>query len=232
MLAPRIAGLLGRPRARVRRGLLALPERRLLDGGRRGGARSERAGAVLERSTLDADRERLRRGRGPRALCRTRRALPAARCESWPTPRGAVLQAAAATRRSHACATEPAVAMVGTRQAEPLRHRGRVRARARAGAAGVPVVSGLALGIDATAHRGCLDGGGDAGGGAGVRAGRRLPAPPPRRCTAGARGGAGAVGAAARARAVPLELPGAQPDHGRAGADDAWWSRPRIRAAA
>ena len=28
------------------------------------------------------------------------------------------------------------------------------------GASGVPVVSGLALGIDATAHRGCLDGDG------------------------------------------------------------------------
>ena len=54
------------------------------------------------------------------------------------------------------------MAIVGTRDPSPY---GTEVARSLGrglGAAGVPVVSGLALGIDATAHRGCLDGGGAA----------------------------------------------------------------------
>ena len=53
---------------------------------------------------------------------------------------------------------EPAVAIVGTRNPSPY---GREVAQALGrglGAAGVAVVSGLALGIDAAAHRGCLAG--------------------------------------------------------------------------
>ena len=47
-------------------------------------------------------------------------------------------------------------------------------------AAGVRVVSGLALGIDGAAHRGALAaGGGAAGGGGGQRARRRVPAGAP-----------------------------------------------------
>lgn len=55
---------------------------------------------------------------------------------------------------------EPAVAVIGSRRPSEY---GRTVAYGLArglGAAGVPVVSGLALGIDAVAHRGCLDAGG------------------------------------------------------------------------
>ena len=55
---------------------------------------------------------------------------------------------------------EPSAAVIGSRRPSEY---GRTVAYALGrglGAAGVPVVSGLALGIDAIAHRGCLDGGG------------------------------------------------------------------------
>jgi DNA processing protein len=55
---------------------------------------------------------------------------------------------------------KPAVAVVGTRRPSPA---GRAQAYALGkgfAKAGITVVSGLALGIDAMAHRGCLDGGG------------------------------------------------------------------------
>ena len=55
---------------------------------------------------------------------------------------------------------EPAVAMVGTRRASPYGTEVAYAIGRGLGASGVPVVSGLALGIDGTAHRGCLDGGG------------------------------------------------------------------------
>jgi DNA processing protein len=53
---------------------------------------------------------------------------------------------------------EPAVAVVGTRQASPYGTEVAYAIGRGLGVSGVPVVSGLALGIDGTAHRGCIDG--------------------------------------------------------------------------
>ena len=50
--------------------------------------------------------------------------------------------------------------VVGTRRASPYGTEVAYALGRGLGAAGVPVISGLALGIDGTAHRGCLDGGG------------------------------------------------------------------------
>ena len=112
----------------------------------------------------------------------------------------------------------PAVAVVGTRRASPdglevARGLGRGLA-----AAGVTVVSGMALGIDSAAHEGAL-------------AGRRAPpwrcspaaprtptrAPSARFTAASREQGRGRLGGAARVRAAALVLPGPQPDHRRAG---------------
>ena len=57
-------------------------------------------------------------------------------------------------------ADEPAVTVVGTRRASPYGAEVAYALGRGLGASGVSVVSGLALGIDGTAHRGCLDGGG------------------------------------------------------------------------
>jgi DNA processing protein len=55
-------------------------------------------------------------------------------------------------------AEEPAVTIVGTRRASPYGTEVAYTLGRGLGASGVAVVSGLALGIDGTAHRGCLDG--------------------------------------------------------------------------
>ena len=52
------------------------------------------------------------------------------------------------------------VAVVGTRRCTSVGRRVAYRLGFDLGSAGLPVVSGLALGVDAAAHRGCLDGGG------------------------------------------------------------------------
>ena len=63
-------------------------------------------------------------------------------------------------RLSRRLRAEPAVAVVGTRRPSPYGTEVAYALGRGLGASGVPVVSGLALGIDGTAHRGCLDGGG------------------------------------------------------------------------
>ena len=59
-----------------------------------------------------------------------------------------------------AATAEPAVAVVGTRNPSPYGLEMAYELGRGLGAAGVIVVSGLALGIDAAAHRGCVDAGG------------------------------------------------------------------------
>jgi DNA processing protein len=55
---------------------------------------------------------------------------------------------------------EPGVVLIGSRHPSEYGRTVAYRLGRGLGAARVPVVSGLALGIDALAHRGCLDGGG------------------------------------------------------------------------
>ena len=155
-LAPRIAGLLDRPGRRTS-GLLALSESDLLAAV--AGERAEQIALDLDNFAPDAERERLARAR-VLALCRHAPEYPGGLRDLDDPP--AALFAAGRHEALELLCSEPAVAIVGTRDPSPY---GTEVARSLGrglGAAGVPVVSGLALGIDATAHRGCLEGGGAA----------------------------------------------------------------------
>jgi DNA processing protein len=67
-----------------------------------------------------------------------------------------------ATRLRQLCALdEPVAVLIGSRRPSEYGRTVAYGLGRGLGAAGVPVVSGLALGIDAIAHRGCLDGGGN-----------------------------------------------------------------------
>jgi DNA processing protein len=153
-MAPRIAGMLGRGRAHVP-GLLALPDHELIEA--TGGGRRELARARLARFDARAERRSLAEA-GVAAVCRHSAGYPSGLLELADPPAALFVvgrQAALAE-----LGERPAVAIVGTRRPSPY---GAEVARALGrglGAAGVTVVSGLALGIDATAHRGCLDAGG------------------------------------------------------------------------
>lgn len=153
-LAPRIAGLLAGGDRRAT-GLLALPEDDLVAAaaGRRVGA----ALAFLDRLDVAVERERLSAGQFI-AVCRHGDGYPPLLEELVDPP--AVLFGAGQGEVLPVLATEPAVTIVGTRRASPYGTEVAYALGRGLGAARVPVVSGLALGIDGTAHRGCLDGGG------------------------------------------------------------------------
>jgi DNA processing protein len=153
-LAPRIAGLLGRGDRRVQ-GLLALPEDDLVAAA--AGRHVERALAFLDGLDLGAERARLAQG-DSLAVCVHSRHYPRLLHDLADPP--AVLFAAGSEETLHTLADEPAVTLVGTRRASPYGTEVAYALGRGLGAAGVPVISGLALGIDGTAHRGCLDGGG------------------------------------------------------------------------
>jgi DNA processing protein len=153
-LAPRIAGLLDRPGGRVS-GLLALPEPQLLASVARD--RADHVRAEVDRIDIDAELERIT-ALGIAPICRHAPAYPPLLLELGDPP--AVLFALGRMETLHALREEASVAIVGTRNPSPYGTEVAFSLGRGLGAAGVPVVSGLARGIDGTAHRGCLKGGG------------------------------------------------------------------------
>ena len=149
LLAARIAGHLDRPGSRAA-GLLALPEEELILAA--AGRRETEVRAALDAFQPDEQRKRLQRLRVV-TCCRHDRGYPG-RLADLPDP-PSVLHVLGATPGE-----EPTVAIVGTRTASPYGLEVAYELGRGLGAAGIVVVSGLALGIDAAAHRGCLDGGG------------------------------------------------------------------------
>jgi DNA processing protein len=157
LLAPRIAALLD-SRGRKPAGLLALDDEGLVAAV--AGEHRAEADAFLENFELDAAMAGLAE-RGVQAVCRHASGYPT-RLLQLGDPPTVLFTVGQANRVLGRLAREPLVALVGARRASPY---GLEMARALGrglGVAGVPVVSGLALGIDAAAHVGCLAGGGDA----------------------------------------------------------------------
>ncbi|HZN87544.1 MAG TPA: DNA-processing protein DprA [Thermoleophilaceae bacterium] len=155
-LAARIAGLLGLPKARRTPGLLALSNDELVRAATAAGGRA-RAHEFLDRFDPAAARDRLDAG-GFIAVCRHGAAYPPSLHALDDPP--AVLFGLGQVEALARVQKEPSVALVGTRHPSPYGTEVAHAFGRGLGAAGVPVVSGLALGIDASAHRGCLDAGG------------------------------------------------------------------------
>ena len=153
-LAPRIAGLLDHPAPRIA-GLLALPDDAFVAAA--AGNDREGAWAFLEGFEVEWAREALERFEVI-ALCRHSDEYPASVRELADPP--AVLFGRGSLGALRVVREDPAVTVVGTRRASPYGTEVAYALGRGLGAAGVPVVSGLALGIDGTAHRGCLDGSG------------------------------------------------------------------------
>jgi DNA processing protein len=155
-LAPRIAGLLGQRAHDRPRGLLGLAEADLLKAVVPAGSRA-RVERAIEGLDPDAVGEELYEA-GLDAVCLHAGAYPEALADTSDPP--PVLWLLGHRERFEAAWRSPTVTIVGSRKPSSY---GREAAYALArdlGSVGVNVVSGLALGIDAEAHRGALDAGG------------------------------------------------------------------------
>ena len=160
-LAPHLAGVLDSRRedqGRTRlRGVLALDDTELIRAVA-GEAQAE-ATRFVERFDDAAAREQLEH-REVSAVCRHSPGYPRALGALTDSP--AILFSTGGPERLSALHGGRPVAVVGARRASPYGLEMAYRLGRGLGAAGVTVVSGLALGIDAAAHRGCLDAGGPA----------------------------------------------------------------------
>ena len=150
-LAPRIAGRLGDPNSRTR-SILALGDGDLAQALAAGSPADVLAGFEL------AHARRAMAAAGLAGVCRHDERFPPALSELDDAP--AMVFCAGDPARLAPLAGGPSVAVVGSRRPSPYGLEVAFTLGRGLAAAGVTVVSGLALGIDAAAHRGCLEGAG------------------------------------------------------------------------
>jgi DNA processing protein len=148
-LAPRIQGLLGQPRGRASL-LLGLGEEELIKAV--GGSRPEAAHRFLASFDAEAAREHVHRV-AARAICAHAEGYPFGLRRLADPP--SVLYVVGDPGRL-TVEEGSSVAIVGSRRSTPYGLEVAHELGRGLGAAGVSVVSGLALGIDAAAHRGAL----------------------------------------------------------------------------
>lgn len=152
VLAPHIAGLLDRRRKRPG-GLLSLPDEELVKAVGSSESKSD-AYAFLESFEAAGARDRLRAS-GVGSSCVHAGAYPRALLALTDAP--TALFHLGRSDLLPAVDIEPAATVVGTRRASPY-GLGMAHELGRGlGTAGITVVSGLALGVDAAAHRGALE---------------------------------------------------------------------------
>jgi DNA processing protein len=151
-LAPRIADALARPSAPLR-GLLRLGEEQLVDAV--AGSRRAAAQAFLEGFDAAGVRETAAEA-GIAALCTHDERYPRGLLELDDPP--VVIYATCGAHRLEELLAVPVAAIVGTRRPSPYGREVAHDLGRGLSAAGVTVVSGLALGIDAEVHRGALEG--------------------------------------------------------------------------
>lgn len=152
-LAPRIAGLLDRPRARTP-GLLDLGEEDLVEAVAGNGGEDARR---FLREFDDRGARRRLRDRGVDVLCRHAARYPHSLLELLDPP--AAVYVKGGTQRLARLADGPAATIVGSRRASDYAREVAHGLGRGLCAAGLTVVSGLALGVDGAAHRGALEGG-------------------------------------------------------------------------
>jgi DNA processing protein len=153
-LSPQIEAVVGKPRARTR-GLLRLGEHEMIAAV--GGSASGAARRLLDEFDAAQARDELPRADCD-AICRHATGYPPLLRELHDPPNP--LYVRGGVDRLLALAAEPCVAMVGGRRPSDYARGVAQRMGWGLASAGVTVVSGLALGIDAESHRGALEGGG------------------------------------------------------------------------
>lgn len=157
-LGSRIAGVLATREGRTP-GLLGLDEQDLVAAVAPRAEQLSDALRFLDRFDVGSARERLA-GAGIAAVCPHGGLYPNGLRDLDDAP-AALFVTGSAARLDELCA-QPAVSIVGARQASPYGSEVAQALGRGLAAAGVTVVSGLALGIDAAAHRGSLEGDGGA----------------------------------------------------------------------
>ncbi len=152
-LAPRIAGLLDRPRQRPSR-LLELDEEGLIERVTRGRS-ADVARRFVEEFDADEALEQLIDA-DVSAICRHAAQFPQGLHRLTDPPR--VLYCTGPPERLGELLSQPAATVVGTRKPSPYGTEVAKELGRGLAVAGVTVISGLALGVDAFAHRGALAG--------------------------------------------------------------------------